>query len=84
MKIFPSDRFNELRGIDRPIHIAIGMFDGLHIGHQAVIQSALRAADLDGGFPACSLSTRIRAIYSGPKAPHPKSIRRGLRGNSST
>ncbi|MFP4356920.1 MAG: riboflavin biosynthesis protein RibF [Puniceicoccaceae bacterium] len=49
MKFLSTERFSELRAINRPVHIAIGMFDGLHIGHQAVIQSALRAADLDGG-----------------------------------
>lgn len=27
-----------------PLHLAIGMFDGVHIGHQAVIQSAIRSA----------------------------------------
>ncbi|MBC2605121.1 riboflavin biosynthesis protein RibF [Pelagicoccus albus] len=34
---------------DRPIHIAVGMFDGLHLGHQKVIQSALEAARASGG-----------------------------------
>jgi len=49
VNVVPTERFSELRAIDRPVHIAIGMFDGLHIGHQAVIQSALRSAGLDGG-----------------------------------
>jgi riboflavin kinase / FMN adenylyltransferase len=32
-----------------PVHLALGMFDGLHRGHQAVIAGALRAARADGG-----------------------------------
>lgn len=33
----------------RPLHVAIGMFDGLHLGHQAVIESARHSARRDGG-----------------------------------
>ena len=33
----------------RPLHLAIGMFDGVHLGHQAVIGVAVRAARRDGG-----------------------------------
>lgn len=29
---------------DRPLHLAVGMFDGVHLGHQAVIGAAVRAA----------------------------------------
>ena len=28
----------------RPLHLAIGMFDGMHLGHRAVVESALRSA----------------------------------------
>ncbi len=28
----------------RPLHLAIGMFDGVHLGHQAVIEAAIHAA----------------------------------------
>jgi riboflavin kinase/FMN adenylyltransferase len=28
----------------RPLHLAIGMFDGVHLGHQAVIESAVHSA----------------------------------------
>ena len=28
----------------RPLHLAIGMFDGVHVGHQAVIRQAIEAA----------------------------------------
>lgn len=32
-----------------PVHLAIGMFDGIHLGHQAVIGSAVKSARRDGG-----------------------------------
>jgi len=32
-----------------PLHLAIGMFDGLHLGHQAVIRPAVEAATKDRG-----------------------------------
>lgn len=52
MKVLDQTRFAELGGLRRPVHIAIGMFDGLHLGHQSVIQSAIRSAELDGGLSA--------------------------------
>lgn len=33
----------------RPLHLAIGMFDGVHLGHRAVIGSAVAAARRSGG-----------------------------------
>lgn len=33
----------------RPLHLAIGMFDGVHLGHQAVIGAAVRGAKGAGG-----------------------------------
>ncbi len=35
-----------------PIHLAIGMFDGVHLGHQAVIAAAVQSARRDGGLAA--------------------------------
>jgi riboflavin kinase/FMN adenylyltransferase len=35
-----------------PLHLAIGMFDGVHLGHQAVIQAALHSARQGGGAAA--------------------------------
>tara|TARA_R100000027_G_scaffold34143_1_gene24979 strand:+ start:16341 stop:17297 length:957 start_codon:yes stop_codon:yes gene_type:complete len=55
MKTFHSSEFATLRSIQRPVHLAVGMFDGIHIGHQAVIHSAIQAAELDGGL--CGLLT---------------------------
>lgn len=36
-------------GLDRPLHLALGMFDGLHLGHQAVIRAAVNSADCEHG-----------------------------------
>jgi len=33
----------------KPLHLAIGMFDGVHLGHQSVIESALHSARRSGG-----------------------------------
>lgn len=33
----------------QPLHLAIGMFDGVHLGHQAVIESAQHSARREGG-----------------------------------
>lgn len=37
---------------DKPLHLAIGMFDGVHLGHQAVIESAVHSAERSGGVAA--------------------------------
>lgn len=34
---------------DRPLHLAIGMFDGVHLGHRAVIETAVQSARECGG-----------------------------------
>lgn len=34
---------------EKPCHVAVGMFDGLHRGHQAVIEGAVHAAESSGG-----------------------------------
>jgi riboflavin kinase / FMN adenylyltransferase len=36
----------------QPLHLAIGMFDGVHLGHRAVIDPAVRGAKAIGGLPA--------------------------------
>jgi riboflavin kinase/FMN adenylyltransferase len=33
----------------KPLHLAIGMFDGVHRGHRAVIAAAVEAARSGGG-----------------------------------
>ena len=45
----------QIEGLDnaglpaRPLHLAIGMFDGVHLGHRAVIAAALQSARADAG-----------------------------------
>lgn len=53
----------DLGHITKPIHLAIGVFDGVHLGHQAVLNSA-RSAALNSGFTSVILSFE----------PHPMSI----------
>jgi riboflavin kinase / FMN adenylyltransferase len=36
----------------RPLHLAIGMFDGVHLGHHAVIESAVHSARRSNGVAA--------------------------------
>lgn len=36
----------------RPLHLAIGMFDGVHLGHRAVIEAAVSSARQSGGVAA--------------------------------
>lgn len=33
----------------RPLHLAIGMFDGVHLGHRAVVEAAVQSARSGGG-----------------------------------
>lgn len=45
-------QFDRLEGAtlpQRPLHLAIGMFDGVHLGHQSVIDSAVHSARRSGG-----------------------------------
>lgn len=37
---------------NRQLHLAIGMFDGVHLGHQSVIRGAIEAAGKSGGIAA--------------------------------
>ena len=43
------NRLDELPALGQPLHLALGVFDGIHIGHQAVIARAVKAAARDGG-----------------------------------
>lgn len=38
-----------LSEVPGPVHLAIGVFDGVHLGHQAVIRQAVRSAAVDKG-----------------------------------
>ncbi|MGB0416518.1 MAG: riboflavin biosynthesis protein RibF [Coraliomargarita sp.] len=43
------ERFEELSELRGPLHLAIGMFDGVHLGHKAVIESAVFSAKRSRG-----------------------------------
>ncbi|MFT3991967.1 MAG: bifunctional riboflavin kinase/FAD synthetase [Luteolibacter sp.] len=42
-------RLEELPALGQPLHLALGVFDGVHVGHQAVIARAVEAARHKGG-----------------------------------
>lgn len=44
--------FNALKECDKPIHLAIGVFDGVHLGHLAVIEPAVSSAKDNSGVSA--------------------------------
>ncbi len=46
-KIFHS--LDEVRLAVKPVHLAVGMFDGVHLGHQSVIESAIHSAQRSNG-----------------------------------
>ncbi len=39
----------ELQSLDGSVHLALGVFDGVHVGHQEVILNAVKSAKLTGG-----------------------------------
>lgn len=42
-------RFEEIPALGVPLHLALGVFDGVHVGHQAVLERAVKAAAREGG-----------------------------------
>lgn len=42
-------KLEDLQALGVPLHLALGVFDGVHLGHQAVIARAVDAASRDGG-----------------------------------
>jgi riboflavin kinase / FMN adenylyltransferase len=47
--VLTCNRLEDLPAIETPLHLALGVFDGVHIGHQAVISRAVTAAAREGG-----------------------------------
>src|SRR5688572_5685021 len=58
-------RIEDLAGIPGPLFLAIGVFDGVHLGHRAVIERALGDAQKGGG-------TAVVATFD----PHPMRVLR--------
>ncbi len=40
---------DDLKNVPGPVHLVIGFFDGVHLGHQELIRRAREAASADGG-----------------------------------
>ncbi len=49
MRVLIRNRLEELSALGEPLHLAMGVFDGVHVGHQAVIARAVAAAEREGG-----------------------------------
>ena len=43
------NRLEDLSALGLPLHLSLGVFDGVHVGHQAVIARAVEAARSEGG-----------------------------------
>ena len=68
MKILRS--IEALAEIDAPVVLAAGVFDGLHLGHQAVLQAAIDSAALIGGVPvALTFDPHPAAVLRPDKVP---------------
>ncbi|MES2658427.1 MAG: bifunctional riboflavin kinase/FAD synthetase [Verrucomicrobiota bacterium] len=48
-RVLIRKRLEDLPALGVPLHLALGVFDGVHVGHQAVIERAVRAAAKEGG-----------------------------------
>lgn len=59
--------FRELKEISSPVHWAMGMFDGLHVGHAAVIGAAVEGAARQGGIPAVLTFSRHPMTHVRPE-----------------
>nr|WP_275106697.1 riboflavin biosynthesis protein RibF [Oceanipulchritudo coccoides] len=49
MTAYLGKRILEGGTLEQPVHLAIGMFDGVHVGHQAVIHEAIKASQAQPG-----------------------------------
>ena len=54
---------------ERPLHLAIGMFDGVHLGHRTVIEPAVQAARSSGGVAAVLTFWPHPSVLFRPEAP---------------
>lgn len=53
----------------RPIHLAIGIFDGVHLGHRAVIEAAVHSAHRSGGQAAVLTFAPHPSVLFRPEQP---------------
>jgi riboflavin kinase/FMN adenylyltransferase len=55
----------------RPLHLAIGMFDGVHLGHRAVIDAAIQSARRSGGLAGVLTFWPHPSVLVRPDSPVP-------------
>jgi riboflavin kinase/FMN adenylyltransferase len=55
----------------RPLHLAIGMFDGVHLGHQSVIEAAIHSARRSGGLAGVLTFAPHPSVLLRPASPTP-------------
>lgn len=55
----------------RPLHLAIGMFDGIHLGHQSVIEAAIHSAKRSGGLAGVLTFAPHPSVLLRPDQPTP-------------
>ena len=53
----------------RPLHLAIGMFDGVHLGHRAVVEAAIQSARTGGGLSGVLTFTPHPSVLFRPEQP---------------
>jgi len=66
------DRLADVTALDRPLHLAVGMFDGVHVGHRAVIESAVHSARRSGGLCGVLTFWPHPSFLFRPEAPTPQ------------
>src|SRR6266702_449205 len=52
-----------------PLHLAVGVFDGVHIGHQALVRAVAQRATAEGGTPMAATFDPMPIEVLAPGAP---------------
>jgi riboflavin kinase/FMN adenylyltransferase len=63
----------------QPLHLAIGMFDALHLGHQSVIEAAIHSARRSGGLAGVLTFWPHPSVIFRPEAPTPLLMPPGIK-----
>lgn len=72
MDTIKSNDFSKLSDCQKSLHLAVGMFDGVHLGHRSVIDSAIRSAGLDNGLSGVFTFHPHPSHYFIPESPTPQ------------
>lgn len=78
----PAKQFDALERVQLPpgsLHLAIGMFDGVHRGHQSVIGAAVEAARRDGGLAGVLTFWPHPSAVLRPGSPTPQLLPREIK-----